>query len=195
MEVHDTQLHGVRRIVPKVFADHRGRYVELFDTEKYRAACAGLQFVQDDLSVSHERVLRGLFEEFADSKSVTQQFPRIAYRDALRKYGTDKPDLRNPIEMVEVTDIFRESGFKIFAGAIAANPKVEVWAIPAPTGSEPGATLRDACWPGNPAASPAPPPAGSSRVRIARTLRSRCRASGSASSAPACRPLAPRCVP
>jgi aspartyl-tRNA synthetase len=89
---------------------------------------------QEDVFQAVEPVLRGLFEEFADGKSVTQEFPRIAYRDALRKYGTDKPDLRNPIEMVEVTDIFRDSGFKIFAGAIAANQKVEVWAIPAVTG-------------------------------------------------------------
>jgi aspartyl-tRNA synthetase len=89
---------------------------------------------QEDVFQAVEPVLRGLFEEFADGKSVTQQFPRVAYRDALRKYGTDKPDLRNPIEMIEVTDIFRESGLKIFAGAIAANPKVEVWAIPAIAG-------------------------------------------------------------
>jgi aspartyl-tRNA synthetase len=89
---------------------------------------------QEDVFKAVEPVLRGLFEEFADGKAVTPQFPRIAYRDSIRKYGTDKPDLRNPIEMIEVTDIFRESGFKVFAGAIAANPKVEVWAIPAITG-------------------------------------------------------------
>ena len=49
-----------------------------------------------------------------------------------RKYGTDKPDLRNPIEMADVTAHFRGSGFKVFAGMIAADPAVEVWAIPAP---------------------------------------------------------------
>ena len=52
----------------------------------------------------------------------------------MRKYGTDKPDLRNPIEMADVTEHFRGSGFKVFAGMIAADPKVEVWAIPAPKG-------------------------------------------------------------
>ena len=51
-----------------------------------------------------------------------------------QKYGTDKPDLRNPIEMADVTEQFRDSGFKVFAGQIAADPMVEVWAIPAPTG-------------------------------------------------------------
>ena len=52
----------------------------------------------------------------------------------MRKYGTDKPDLRNPIEMQNVTEAFRGSGFKIFASMLAADPKVEVWAIPAPGG-------------------------------------------------------------
>ncbi len=61
-------------------------------------------------------------------------FPRIPYAEALAKYCSDKPDLRNPIQMRDVTEIFRGSDFKIFAGQIAADPAVEVWAIPAPTG-------------------------------------------------------------
>ncbi|WP_420393641.1 aspartate--tRNA ligase [Acuticoccus sp.] len=89
---------------------------------------------QEDVFQAVEPVLRGLFEEFADGKPVTQEFPRIKYRDALAKYGTDKPDLRNPIEMADVTDDFRGSGFKVFAGMIEADPRVRVWAIPAPTG-------------------------------------------------------------
>ncbi|HEX9881266.1 MAG TPA: amino acid--tRNA ligase-related protein, partial [Hyphomicrobium sp.] len=51
-----------------------------------------------------------------------------------RKYGTDKPDLRNPIEMQDVTEHFRGSGFKVFAQLIDKDPKVRVWAIPAPGG-------------------------------------------------------------
>lgn len=89
---------------------------------------------QENVLAAVEPVLRGLFEEFADGKPVTQQFPRIPYSEAIRKYGTDKPDLRNPIEMIGVTDQFRDSGFRVFAGQIAADPNVEVWAIPAPTG-------------------------------------------------------------
>ena len=89
---------------------------------------------QEDVFQAVEPVLRGLFEEFAEGKSVTAKFPRISYADALRKYGTDKPDLRNPIEMQSVTESFRDSGFKVFAGQISADPKVEVWAIPAPKG-------------------------------------------------------------
>jgi aspartyl-tRNA synthetase len=89
---------------------------------------------QDDVFDAVEPVLRGVFEEFADGKAVTPKFPRIPYAEALRRYGTDKPDLRNPLKMANVTEAFRGSGFKIFAGMIAADPAVEVWAIPAPKG-------------------------------------------------------------
>jgi aspartyl-tRNA synthetase len=65
---------------------------------------------------------------------VTKTFPRIAYDDAIAKYGSDKPDLRNPIVMQDVTEHFRASGFKVFAGMIAKDPKARVWAIPAPGG-------------------------------------------------------------
>jgi aspartyl-tRNA synthetase len=78
--------------------------------------------------------LRGVFEEFADGKSVTPKFPMIPYADAMRLYGTDKPDLRNPLKMQNVTEAFRGSGFKIFAGMLEKDPQVEVWAIPAPKG-------------------------------------------------------------
>ncbi len=89
---------------------------------------------QNDVLSTMEPVLRDVFEEFAAGKRVTQEFPRIAYDDAMRKYGTDKPDLRNPIEMQAVTEHFAGSGFKVFANMIANDPKVEVWAIPAKTG-------------------------------------------------------------
>ncbi|MBK1623554.1 aspartate--tRNA ligase [Afifella marina] len=89
---------------------------------------------QDDVFAAMEPVMRGIFESFADGREVTQVFPRIAYADAIRKYGTDKPDLRNPIEMQAVTQHFAGSGFKVFAGMIERDPKVEVWAIPAPGG-------------------------------------------------------------
>ena len=75
-----------------------------------------------------------MFEKFAEGKPVTQEFPRIPYDEAMRKYGSDKPDLRNPIEMQDVSEHFRGSGFKVFAGILANDPKAEVWAIPAKTG-------------------------------------------------------------
>ena len=89
---------------------------------------------QEDVFQSVEPVLKGLFEEFGNGRRVTQAFPRIPYADAIRKYGSDKPDLRNPLVIQNVTDHFRDSGFKVFAGMIAADPKVEVWAVPAPKG-------------------------------------------------------------
>jgi aspartyl-tRNA synthetase len=92
---------------------------------------------QEEIWDTMEPVMRGVFEEFSEGKSVTQEFPRIPYDEAMRKYGSDKPDLRNPIEMQDVTEHFRDSGFKVFAGQIANDPKVEVWAIPAK--NKPGA--------------------------------------------------------
>ncbi len=89
---------------------------------------------QDDVFAAIEPVMRGTFEEFAGGKPVTQKFPLIPFKTALQKYGTDKPDLRNPIEMQDVSEAFRGSGFKIFANILAANPKNQVWAIPAPGG-------------------------------------------------------------
>jgi len=88
---------------------------------------------QDDVFNAVEPVLRGVFEEFGNGKPVTQEFPRIAYADAMRLYGTDKPDLRNPIKMADVSEHFRGSGFKIFA-KILESADTAVWAIPAPTG-------------------------------------------------------------
>jgi aspartyl-tRNA synthetase len=89
---------------------------------------------QDDVLSTMEPVIRGVFESFAESRAVTEDFPRIPFREALRAYGTDKPDLRNPIRMQEATEHFRGSGFQVFAGMIDKDPRVEVWAIPAPGG-------------------------------------------------------------
>jgi len=89
---------------------------------------------QEDVFNAVEPLLRGIFEEFGNGWRVTPKFPRIPYAEAIRKYGSDKPDLRNPIEMQAVTEHFRGSGFKVFASQIDADPKVEVWAIPAPGG-------------------------------------------------------------
>jgi len=89
---------------------------------------------QEDILQAMEPVIRTVFENFADGKPVSQNFRRIPYAESIRKYGTDKPDLRNPIEMQAVTEHFAGSGFKVFAGMIANDPAVEIWAIPAKTG-------------------------------------------------------------
>lgn len=89
---------------------------------------------QEDILATMEPIMRSVFEEFADGKSVTKSFPRISYDEAMRKYGSDKPDLRNPIIMEDVSQHFRDSGFKIFAQILANDEKAQVWAIPAKTG-------------------------------------------------------------
>ena len=93
---------------------------------------------QDDVFATMEPVITGVFEEFASATGkkmkVDKGWQRIPYDTAIQKYGSDKPDLRNPIEMQDVTEHFRGSGFKVFAGMIEKDPKVRVWAIPAPKG-------------------------------------------------------------
>jgi len=96
---------------------------------------------QDDVFAAIEPVLAGLFEEFGGGKHVTRPFPRLPYWRAMRLYGTDKPDLRNPIEMSDASHHFRGSGFKIFAALLDKHDRgrewtenAEVWAIPAKGG-------------------------------------------------------------
>jgi aspartyl-tRNA synthetase len=89
---------------------------------------------QDDVFAAIEPVMFGVFEEFGNGKPVTPYpFPRIPYREAIAKYGSDKPDLRNPIEMQDVSDHFRGGGFGLFA-RILEDAKNAVWAIPGPKG-------------------------------------------------------------
>ena len=89
---------------------------------------------QEDVFQAVEPVLHDLFVAFGNGKRVTERFPRIPYAEAMQKYGSDKPDLRIPIEMQDVTEAFAGSGFKIFANMIEKDDAVRVWAIPAKTG-------------------------------------------------------------
>ncbi|MBA4325353.1 MAG: aspartate--tRNA ligase, partial [Rhodobacter sp.] len=92
---------------------------------------------QDDVFAAVQPVLQGLFESFNDwtgkPRKVHADWPRIAYRDSLKWYGSDKPDLRNPIRMQDVSEHFRGSGFAIFAKLLEQDGN-EVRAIPAPKG-------------------------------------------------------------
>jgi aspartyl-tRNA synthetase len=91
---------------------------------------------QDDVFAAIEPVLSGVFEEFANGKSVTAagEYPRIPYKEALLKYGTDKPDLRNPLLITDVSEHFQGSGFGLFAGIVDKDGVVR--AVPAPGTAE-----------------------------------------------------------
>ena len=90
---------------------------------------------QEDVFAAVEPVLHGVFEEFGGGRTVSPApFRRIPYTEALLSYASDKPDLRNPIVMHDMTDHFRGSGFRVFASMIASDSTVRVRAIPAPGG-------------------------------------------------------------
>jgi len=90
---------------------------------------------QEDVFAAVEPVLHGVFEEFGGGRTVSPApFRRIPYTEALLSYASDKPDLRNPIVMHDMTDHFRGSGFRVFASMIASDSAVRVRAIPAPGG-------------------------------------------------------------
>ncbi|WP_209832290.1 MULTISPECIES: aspartate--tRNA ligase [unclassified Ruegeria] len=114
-----------------------------FRDEDPRADRSPTDFYQLDLEMSFveqqdvfdtiQPVLTGVFEEFGGGRKVDQDWPQISYKDAALWYGTDKPDLRNPIKMQVVSEHFRGSGFAIFA-KLLEQEGTEIRAIPAPTG-------------------------------------------------------------
>jgi len=91
---------------------------------------------QDDVFAAIEPVLSGVFQEFANGRTVTSagEFPRIPYKEALLKFGTDKPDLRNPLVITDVSHHFKGSGFGLFAGLVDKGAVVR--AVPAPGTAE-----------------------------------------------------------
>ena len=117
------------------FRDEAGR-ADRSPGEHYQLDFEMSFVTQEDVFAAIGPVLHGVFEEFCGGRPVTPlPFPQLAHADALQRYGSDKPDLRNPIVMSDVTSDFRGSGFRVFAELIDADPtKVRVWAIPAPTG-------------------------------------------------------------
>ena len=114
-----------------------------FRDEDPRADRSPTDFYQLDLEMSFveqqdvfdtiQPVLTGVFEEFGGGRKVDQEWPQISYRDAALWYGTDKPDLRNPIKMQVVSEHFAGSGFAIFA-KLLEQEGTEIRAIPAPGG-------------------------------------------------------------
>jgi aspartyl-tRNA synthetase len=117
------------------FRDEAGR-ADRSPGEHYQLDLEMSFVTQEDVFAAIAPVLRGVFEEFGGGRPVSPlPFPQISYARAMERYGSDKPDLRNPIVMSDVTSDFRGSGFRVFAEQIDADPtNVRVWAIPAPTG-------------------------------------------------------------
>ncbi len=118
------------------------RYFQIapcFRDEDSRADRSPGEFYQLDLEMSFveqqdvfdavEPVIRGVFEEFSD-KAIDQEFVHIPFAESMLKYGNDKPDLRIPIEICDVTETFRGSGFSIFAKAVENGSVVR--AVPSP---------------------------------------------------------------
>ena len=85
---------------------------------------------QDDIFAVIEGLLADVFGKFSEKEFTRPPFPRIPYREAMRRFGSDKPDLRNPLEMIDVSELFRNCEFKAFAGTVAAGGVVR--AIRAP---------------------------------------------------------------
>lgn len=114
-----------------------------FRDEDPRADRSPTDFYQLDLEMSFvtqqdvfdtiQPVLRSVFEDFGNGRTVDTEWPQISYRDSALWYGSDKPDLRNPIKMQRVSDHFRGSGFAIFA-KLLEQEGTEIRAIPAPGG-------------------------------------------------------------
>ncbi|GIT89373.1 aspartate--tRNA ligase [Roseobacter sp. OBYS 0001] len=114
-----------------------------FRDEDPRADRSPTDFYQLDIEMSFvtqqdvfdviQPVLTGLFEEFGNGKAVDQEWPQISYKDAALWYGSDKPDLRNPIKMQSVSEHFAGSGFAIFANLLEQEG-TQIRAIPAPGG-------------------------------------------------------------
>ncbi len=109
---------------------------------------------ENDIFGAIEPVMHGIFSEFSDKKVTSLPFPRITFDEAMLKFGTDKPDLRNPIEIIDVTEVFKDSGFTLFAKAINSGSVVR--AIPVPDGASKARSYfdkmnewaRSAGWPG-----------------------------------------------
>ena len=85
---------------------------------------------QNDVFAAIEPVMAGVFSEFSDWKVTAPPFPRIPFDEAMIAFGTDKPDLRNPVRAVDVSEIFRDSGFSVFATAVAAGDVVRAIVAP-----------------------------------------------------------------
>ena len=107
--------------------------------EFYQLDCEMSFVTQDDVFAVMEELLTTIFPKFTDKKISAAPFPRIPFKEAMNKYGSDKPDLRNPLFMVDLSDIFAKSGFKAFAATVANGGSVKGIRVPGIVGVQPRA--------------------------------------------------------
>lgn len=118
-----------------------------FRDEDARADRSPGEFYQLDIEMSFvtqeevfqvcEELLMEVFSKYSNKKLTKAPFPRIPFREAMEKYGTDKPDLRNPLFMIDLSEFFRDSGFKAFASTVAAGGVVKGMRVPGIVGVQP----------------------------------------------------------
>ena len=107
--------------------------------EFYQLDCEMSFVTQDDVFAVMEELLTDIFPKFTTKKISPAPFPRIPFKEAMNKYGSDKPDLRNPLFMVDLSDIFAKSGFKAFAATVANGGSVKGIRVPGIVGVQPRA--------------------------------------------------------
>ncbi len=107
--------------------------------EFYQLDCEMSFATQDDVFAAMEELLTDIFPKFTDKKISAAPFQRIPYKDAMNKYGSDKPDLRNPLFMIDLSDLFANSGFKAFAATVANGGSVKGIRVPGIVGVQPRA--------------------------------------------------------
>ena len=128
-DLYENGLHR-NRFLPAIKAiNDNCKVYELNSNQDYRLRT----LEQQDIFNTIEPLIKGVMQEFASEKPTNEIWPKISYKDALLWYGSDKPDLRNPIKMQIVSEHFKGSDFKIFA-SLLENEGTEIRAIPAPNG-------------------------------------------------------------
>ncbi len=105
--------------------------------EFYQLDCEMSFATQDDIFGVMEDLLTTIFPKFTTKNVTPAPFPRIPYREAMSKYGSDKPDLRNPLFMIDLSGLFRNSGFKAFASTVANGGSVKGIRVPGVVGVQP----------------------------------------------------------
>src|SRR5204862_1411720 len=117
--------------IARCFRDEDGR-ADRSPGEFYQLDFEMSSVTQEDVWAAIEPIMHGVFAEFRPEATITPPpFPRVPYSEALARYGSDKPDLRNPLVIEDATEVFRGGGFAVFAGAIEKGATVRALRVPA----------------------------------------------------------------